>query len=316
MHAIQTGASLFVGLGNMGRPMAARYAPGRELFVFDMDPAARATASENTGATALAGLDSIPNHVSTVLLMLPNSRTVETVLRGQSGLFARLQPGSMIIDMSSSEPGSTAALAEEAAEAGIAYVDAPVSGGVTGAITGDLAITVGGTPEAFSAALPHLQSMGTNIVHVGKAGTGHAAKALNNLLSATTLAAAAESLCAAASAGIQPETMVEVINGSTGRSQATEVKDPRHILTGKFDSGFAMDLMLKDLRIARKIFTDNSLEAPVVLAAESAAQTAGEHLEAASPDHTELVKHYERVNGLLLRGPRAAHQPTKPVAQP
>lgn len=319
MTEIHNGASLFVGLGNMGAPMARRYAPGRELFVFDMDPGARAAISEETGALALPNLASTPEHVTTVILMLPNSRIVESVVREsvvrESGLLAQLRPGSMIIDMGSSEPASTAALAEDAGAAGIAYVDAPVSGGVARAITGELAIMAGGTTEAFEAALPHLQPMGTNIVHVGKAGTGHAAKALNNLLSATNLSAAAEILCAAASVGIEPETMVKVINGSTGRSQATEVKYPRHILTGKFDSGFAMDLMLKDLRIARSIFSDHSIEAPVVLAAETTAQAARDHLETKNPDHTELVRHYERVNGMLLRATEAAHTAPEPIRQ-
>ena len=315
MTEIHNGAALFVGLGNMGAPMARRYAPGRELFVFDMDPGARAAISEETGALALPNLTSTPKHVTTVILMLPNSRIVESVVRGESGLLARLRPGSIIIDMGSSEPASTAALAEEADAAGIAYVDAPVSGGVARAITGELAIMAGGTTEAFDGALPHLQPMGTNIVHVGKAGTGHAAKALNNLLSATNLSAAAEILCAAAAVGIEPETMVKVINGSTGRSQATEVKYPRHILTGKFDSGFAMDLMLKDLRIARSIFDDHSIEAPVVLAAETTAQTARGHLETKNPDHTELVRHYERVNGMLLRGTEAPHTAPEPIRQ-
>lgn len=315
MPATDQGASLFIGLGNMGRPMARRYAPGRELFVFDMDPGARAATSEDTGALALPNLASIPAHVTTAILMLPNSRIVESVVRGETGLLAKLRSGSLIIDMSSSEPGSTAALTEEASEAGISYVDAPVSGGVARATTGELAIMAGGTAEAFAAALPHLEPMGKNIVHVGAAGTGHAAKALNNLLSATNIAAAAEILCAAASVGIEPETMVKVINGSTGRSQATEVKYPKHILTGKFDSGFAMDLMLKDLRIAKSLFEEHSLEAPVVLAAETTARTAREHLESRSPDHTELVKHYERVNGLLLRQSGQNQQATEPAAQ-
>ena len=173
----------------------------------------------------------------------------------------------------------------------------------------------GGTTEAFDAASPHLQPMGSNIVHVGKTGTGHAAKALNNLLSAANLSAAAENLCAAAAVGSKPENMVKIINGSTGRSQATEVKYPRHILTRKFDSGFAMDLMLKDLRIARSIFSDHSIEAPVVLAAEATAQTARGHLEAKSPDHTELVRHYERVNGMLLRGAESPLTAPEPIRE-
>lgn len=306
MVAVDTTRSLFIGLGNMGQPMAARYAQGREVYVYDQNPNARTATAEQSGATPLVSLNSLPEDIEVVILMLPNSRIVEAVLRQSPGLLTRLNPGSMIIDMSSSEPGSTASLAEEADRLGIHYVDAPVSGGVARAITGELAIMVGGTDEAVEAARPLLESMGTSVVHVGPPGTGHAAKALNNLLSATNIAAAAEIICAAALAGIAPHVMVDVINNSTGRSQASEVKFPKHILTGDFESGFAMDLMLKDLRIARQIFESNSVEAPVVLTAQTLAEDLRKKLDAAAPDHTELVKHYEQANGVLIRDPRPA----------
>jgi 3-hydroxyisobutyrate dehydrogenase len=296
-----TGASLFVGLGNMGRPMAINYAPGRELFLYDTNPATAAEVATATNATALPDLKSIPPHIGTVVLMLPNSRVVESVLRKDPGLFSQLVAGSLIIDMSSSEPESTAALAAEAAELGIDFVDAPVSGGVAKAETGKLAIMAGGESTAVERATSHLRNLGEDITHTGPAGTGHAAKALNNLLSATNLAAAAEILTIAASAGIAPAKMLQIINGSTGRSQATEFKYPRHILTGTFDSGFAMDLMLKDLRIARDLIARQSAEAPVVLTAQQTAEKARDLLESPSPDHTELARYYEKLNGTPLR---------------
>ncbi|WP_258803556.1 NAD(P)-dependent oxidoreductase [Pseudarthrobacter sp. NS4] len=304
MVVTDTTRSLFIGLGNMGRPMASRYAQGREVFVFDQSPEARKATAEQSGATPLESLDTLPENIKVVILMLPNSRIVEAVLRESPGLLSRLNPGSMIIDMSSSEPKSTTALAHEAAQLGIHYVDAPVSGGVARAVTGELAIMAGGSDQAVEAARPLLEAMGTGVVHVGPSGTGHAAKALNNLLSATNIAAAAEIICAAASAGIAPHVMVDVINNSTGRSQATEVKYPKHILTGAFDSGFAMDLMLKDLKIARQIFEANAVEAPVVLTAQTVAENLREKLDSAAPDHTELVRHYEQANGVLIRDPR------------
>lgn len=306
MLSLDTVRALFIGLGNMGRPMAARFAPGREVYVYDQSPEARKVTAEQSGATALDSLDVLPQNLGVVILMLPNSRIVEDVLRHKPGLLGLLARGSMVIDMSSSEPESTVALAEEAERLGIHYVDAPVSGGVAKAVTGELSIMAGGSDEAVQAARPLLESMGTGIVHVGPPGTGHAAKALNNLLSATNIAAAAEIICAAASAGIAPHVMVDVINNSTGRSQATEIKYPKHILTGAFDSGFAMDLMLKDLRIARQLFESNAIEAPVVLTAQSIAEKFRKHLDATSPDHTELVKYYEQANGALIREPRAA----------
>ncbi|WP_167133608.1 NAD(P)-dependent oxidoreductase [Arthrobacter sedimenti] len=296
-----TSASLFVGLGNMGRPMAINYSPGRELFVYDTNLAAAADVAMATNGTALPNLENIPPHIGTVILMLPTSRIVESVLRNDPGLFSQLAVGSLIIDMSSSDPESTTDLAAEAAELGIDFVDAPVSGGVSKADAGKLAIMAGGESTAVERAKSHLRNLGEDITHTGPAGTGHVAKALNNLLSATNLAAAAEILTIAATAGITPETMLEVINGSTGRSQATEFKYPRHILTGTFDSGFAMDLMVKDLRIARDLISRQSAEAPVVLTAQQTAEKARDLLESASPDHTEFARYYEKLNGSSLR---------------
>ncbi|MGN6403336.1 NAD(P)-dependent oxidoreductase [Sinomonas sp.] len=304
----QPGASLFIGLGNMGRPMALNYAPGHELFVFDADPEVAAAVAAETGATALADLASIPSHVRTVILMLPNSRIVEHVLWKEPGVLNQLALGSLVIDMGSSEPASTTELAREAAAMGIDYVDAPVSGGVAKAITAELAIMVGGEDSAVDRALPHLVPLGASVVQVGPPGSGHAAKALNNLLSATNLAAAAETLTVATSMGIAPAKMLEVINGSTGRSQASEVKYPKHILTGTFDSGFAMDLMLKDLNIARGLIDSTSSEAPVLLAARETAQRAREMLDTPHPDHTELVRYYEERSGRPLRGDRTSER--------
>ena len=309
MVDIDNQASLFIGLGNMGRPMAINYAAGRELFVYDTNPTSAAEVAAATQGTALPDLENIPAHVQTVILMLPNSRIIESVLRTNPGLLKRLPAGSLIIDMSSSEPESTASLAAEAAALGIDYVDAPVSGGVAKAETGKLAIMVGGDSTAVERAKRHLHHLGEAITHVGPPGTGHAAKALNNLLSATNLAAAAEILTVAATAGIAPEKMLEVINGSTGRSQASEVKYPRHILTGTFDSGFAMDLMLKDLKIARNLISQQSAEAPIVLTAQETAEKARELLDSAQPDHTEFVRYYEKLNGTPLRaGSLATHR--------
>jgi 3-hydroxyisobutyrate dehydrogenase len=297
----QQGATLFIGLGNMGRPMALNYAAGHELFVFDVNHQVAADVAAEARATALADLGSIPAHVRTVILMLPASRIVEQVLWREPGVLAQLAVGSLVIDMGSSEPASTAAIAKETADLGIDYVDAPVSGGVAKATTGQLAIMVGGEGSAVARALPHLEPFGGSIVHVGPPGSGHAAKALNNLLSATNLAAAAEILTVAAAVGISPTKMLEVINGSTGRSQASEVKYPKHILTGTFDSGFAMDLMLKDLTIAQGLIQATSSEAPVVLTARETAEKAREILDTPQPDHTELVRYYEKHSGRPLR---------------
>lgn len=294
--------SLFIGLGNMGRPMAINYADGGAgLYLYDTNAATAAEVAALVHGTALPDLDDIPSEIRTVILMLPNSRIVESVLQSPRGLFKQLSPGSLIVDMSSSEPNSTAALAAEADSLGIDYVDAPVSGGVAKAVTGELAIMAGGDSAAVDRAMPHLASMGAAVTYVGPPGTGHAAKALNNLLAATNLAAAAEILTVAAKAGITPARMLTVVNGSTGRNQATEFKYPRHVLTGTFDSGFAMDLMLKDLKIARDIISGQSAEAPIVLTVQETAEKSRPLLEGTQPDHTEFVRYFEKANGTPLR---------------
>ena len=294
-------STLFIGLGKMGSPMVRRYAPTHETVLYDVNHAAAAALADDLGAQVVESLDELPLDVDTVILMLPNSRIVESVVRGGHGLFARLPKAALVIDMGSSEPSSTRALAEEAADAGIAYVDAPVSGGVAKAATGELSIMVGGAPADLERAAEHLAPLGASILAVGPAGAGHAAKALNNLLSATNLAAVAEILTVAKNFGIEAEVMVNVINASTGRSQASEVKYPKHVLTGRFDSGFSMDLMLKDLAIAHTLSKGAGLTTPITDKTVETLDEARSVLGGADLDHTEVARFYEIVNQVELR---------------
>jgi 3-hydroxyisobutyrate dehydrogenase len=183
-----------------------------------------------------------------VILMLPDSNAVEAVARG-AGLLDALASGTVLIDMGSSEPLRTRALAEEAAERGVTLVDAPVSGGVAGATAGTMSIMLGGPDELAGSLGPLLGVLGRPR-HVGPVGAGHALKALNNLMSATHLLASSEALLVGQRFGLDPAVMLEAVNGSSGRSVSTEVKWPNFVLPGTFDSGFAISLMLKDIRIA------------------------------------------------------------------
>ena len=308
--------TLFIGLGKMGDPMVRRYAPAHEMLLYDVDAAASTALAADVGGQALPSLERLPSGIGTVILMLPNSRIVESVV---AGLFAQLEPGALLIDMGSSEPASTQRLAGQAAEAGLAFVDAPVSGGVAKARIGELSIMVGGLPADRERALAHLAPLGTSITLVGPSGSGHAAKALNNLLSATNLAAAAEIFTVARSFGIDAAVMVDVVNSSTGRSQATEVKYAKHVLNGTFSSGFSLDLMLKDVAIAQALGT--GLSTPItdttvgVLAevrrvlGDARATDAG--LPDAVPlDHTEVARYFELVNHVELRSPKAESRPS------
>jgi 3-hydroxyisobutyrate dehydrogenase len=296
-----TMTTLFIGLGRMGGPMVRRYAPMHATVLYDVNRDVATAIAMDLETQAVESLNEIPSNINTVLLMLPNSRIVESVIEGQRGLLTRLPKGALVIDMGSSEPASTRRLAQEAANRGISYVDAPVSGGVAKAITGELSIMVGGTSADIERAMEHLAPLGTQIFSVGAAGTGHAAKALNNLLSATNLAAAAEVLAVAKSIGIEASVMVNVINASTGRSQATEVKYPKHVLTGTFDSGFAMDLMLKDLIIAHAMSDGEGLTTPITDETVDTFREAYSSLDGANFDHTEIARFYEVINHVEFR---------------
>ncbi len=152
--------------------------------------------------------------------------------------------------MSSSDPARTRVLAELVAAAGVTLIDAPVSGGVAGARAGTLTVMVGGPPAAFERFKPMLAAIGKRVVHAGDVGAGHAVKALNNLMSAAHLLASSEALIAGRRFGLDPAVMLEIINGSSGRSWSTENKWPNYVLTEKYDAGFPVRLMVKDIKLA------------------------------------------------------------------
>ena len=239
----------FVGLGNIGFPMCRRLLEsGYEVIAYDANP----EAVSRLGDTPAEPADSLKALAAAdvVLLSLPGSDVVEEVVLGEGGLAEGLSSGKVLIDTSSSRPSSTRDLAKKLAESGVEMLDAPVSGGVLRAEEGKLAVMVGGREEVFERWREVLESFGEKIFHVGDHGAGHLVKSLNNLLSATTLASAAEAVILAEKAGVAPEALLEVINAGNGRSYSTEVKFPKFILDRSFDDGFALGLMVKDLKIA------------------------------------------------------------------
>lgn len=298
-------STLFVGLGKMGDPMVRRYAANHETTVYDVSRDAVTRVSEHLGVRALASLSELPGGINVVILMLPNSAIVESVLVGDAdsrGILGQLPPGSLVIDMGSSRPASTVALANRARELGIDYADAPVSGGTAKAESGQLSIMIGGAGDVRKRAAGLVDCLAADIVEVGGPGTGHAAKALNNWLSAANLAAAAETLCIAEQCGIDPAIMVQTLNASTGRSQATEVKYPNHILTGTYSSGFAFDLMYKDLNIAKGLGHDHNTFTPILASVRATVESTREHFGRDDLDHTEVARYYAERNGVSLRG--------------
>ncbi|MFD0901934.1 NAD(P)-dependent oxidoreductase [Actinomadura sediminis] len=238
----------FVGLGNMGRPMSRRLAEaGLRVRAHDPVPP---SGDLPDGLVLAASPADAARGAGAVVLMLPDSDIVEGVV---DGLLDALDPGSALIDMGSSRPLSTRKLAARAAERGVAFVDAPVSGGVKGAGGGTLTVMAGGAAADVEHVRPLLDVLGRTVVHAGGVGAGHALKAFNNLLSASHLLATAEVVRAGSRFGLDPAVMIEAINASSGRCASTEVKWPDFVLTGRHDSGFGLSLMLKDMRIAAEL---------------------------------------------------------------
>jgi len=276
----------FVGLGNMGGPMASRLiGAGHELCVYDVVPAVR---ERFAGSAALAATVTSVSTADTVLLMLPDSAVVERVLLGD-GLLDGLRAGTLLVDMSSSDPSRTRDLAAVAARRDVTLVDAPVSGGVAGARAGTLTIMVGGPAAAFAALRPVFEVLGSRVVHAGEVvGAGHAVKALNNLMSAAHLMVASEALLAGRAFGLDPRVMLDIVNASSGRSGSTETKWPKFVLPGTYDSGFGLRLMVKDMGIALGLQRATGTPAEVSAAALAAWAAAAEALPA-DADHTEVA---------------------------
>lgn len=284
----------FVGLGNMGNPMCGRLLErGLRVRAYDADAGALERA-ETAGAYRARSLAEAAAGAEAVLLSLPSSEVVEEVVLGGGGILAGLSPGAAVIDMSSSRPSSTRHLAAELARRGASMLDAPVSGGVARARSGELAVMVGGERVLYERYLPLLRVIGEKVFHVGDIGAGHLAKALNNLLSATTLASAAEAVLLGERLGLDPEALIEVVNVSTGRSNSTEVKFPRYILNGAFDAGFSTALYDKDVRTALEAAAEEEFPMPVGAAVGEVWRRAVE-AGYGPEDHTRLYSFVEEM---------------------
>lgn len=276
-----SGSVGWVGLGAMGAAMAPRLASVTDRLIgYDINPQAGETLLLRR-ATELAELAT----ADVVITMLPDGdavrNTAETVLAaGFSGL---------LVDMSSCHPQDSRTLAAEIANAGCRFIDAPVSGGVAKAAMGVLMIMAGGAEQDIQQVSPLLAALGTS-QRVGPVGAGHAMKALNNYVSAAGLLASFQALATAKTAGIAPETFVNVINRSTGRNNTTEIKLEKFVLNEAFDSGFALQLMAKDVNIAHQLINAAGYDTKATPALAACLDEAVAHLGIGA-DHTELYKY-------------------------
>lgn len=281
----------FIGIGHMGTPMATNLAGhGHTLYLSDVDAVridslCSELSAHPLDAESAAGLD-------VLITMLPNSDIVDSVVLGDAtggGWAQQLKAGATVIDMSSAVPERSRALGRRLAELDIAYLDAPVSGGVSRARAGTLAILVGGDASVLGHHRDILEQMGSTILHVGAQGTGHAAKSLNNYVSAAGLLATVEALHIAKRFDIDPKVMNDVLNASTGRTNTSENKVEQHMLSGTFSSGFGLLLLDKDINIAADLAESLGYEIRLGRTAIEVWSEAARHSDAAT-DHTEVYR--------------------------
>ncbi|RZZ84846.1 3-hydroxyisobutyrate dehydrogenase [Pseudoxanthomonas winnipegensis] len=246
----------FIGLGNMGGPMAANLVKaGHTLSVFDLAPAALEAAKAAGAHAAVSALDTLDG-AEVVISMLPASRHVEGLYLGDDGLLEKIPAGALVIDCSTIAPASARKVAQAAAARGLAMLDAPVSGGTAGAQAGTLTFIVGGEAQVLERARPVLQAMGKNIFHVGASGAGQVAKLCNNMALGVIMAVTGEAIGLGVAHGLDPKVLSQMMAVSTGRSWATEVCNPwpgvleNAPASRSYSGGFGNDLMLKDLGLA------------------------------------------------------------------
>jgi 3-hydroxyisobutyrate dehydrogenase len=293
----------FIGLGKMGWPMAKRLVEaGYSLHVLEADQGRCAEFVAQVGGVSYANAKALAQASNVIITILPTSAIVQTVLEGPDGVLAGLQPNTVLVEMSSGVPSITRHLAQQVTEAGGQLVDAPVSGGVPRAKTGELSIMFGGSDVLLSTLTPILRCMGQAIEPTGEVGSAHAMKALNNLVSAGGFLIGVEALLIGKRFGLSPEKMVDVLNASTGMNNSTQKKFKQFVLSGKFNSGFGLDLMVKDLSIALGIAHETGTPTPFsALCRELWAASA--QLLGPNQDHTAVAKLSERLAGDSLSEP-------------
>ncbi len=292
----------FIGIGNMGWPMAKNLLkaghnilkPGHKLAVFDLD-GGRVThfVQEEPNAAAADSAAALAKASNVIITMLPTGPIVRDVVQGLLGAGA-LNPGTVVIDMSSSEPVGTKQLSDTLAKVGVALVDAPVSGGVSGAKAGTLTLMVGGDDAAaIERAWPVLQTMGAKLFRTGASGSGDTMKALNNFVAAANFRAVSEALAMGIKFGLDPNLIIDILNVSTGRSFTSEGAFKTQVLSGKYAAGFALGLMTKDVKIASDLAGELGVLAPMCSVVYNAFAHAREGMGYGA-DFTSAHKHWTR----------------------
>jgi 3-hydroxyisobutyrate dehydrogenase len=293
----------FIGIGAMGRHMAANLI--RKEFavaVYDIDRARQDEFARSHQCRSASSLADLARGIRAVVTMLPTGRDVRHVfLEAEDGALARSLPaGSIVIDMSSSDPAGTRTLSAALASRGVSLVDAPVSGGTNGAEAATLTIMIGSDDKtAIERARPILNALGNKLFETGGSGTGHAMKALNNFVAGIGNLALAEAMVVGRRFGLDPGLMADIINQSTGRNFSSENVLKQHVLSRKFGTGFKLGLLAKDVKIAADLAEDLRVHAPLGQLGRDLYARARERV-GADADPSEAIKYWEELNGLTV----------------
>lgn len=252
-----------IGLGNMGRGMALSLRRGGFDVVGTDASAVIRERLASEGIPVRVSIKEVLAEADVLVLSLPTAAIVAEVVAGEHGLLTAPKAGVLVIDTSTSHPDTTRKLATQLSNVGMSLIDAPVSGGPKGAITGTMAMVIGGTDADVARAMPVLEAMSAKRVHVGPVGAGNVAKIANNLFCAAHLLVAGEVTRMAEQAGVPVASLLQGINAGSGRSFVTEFNFPTWVMSGKFDSGFTMKLMRKDVRLSQELIGALALDLPM-----------------------------------------------------
>jgi 3-hydroxyisobutyrate dehydrogenase-like beta-hydroxyacid dehydrogenase len=290
-----------IGVGKMGTALAERLlASGYEVLLRDVDDAAVRPFANREGADVCESPREIADSAAVVLLSLPFPSTVREVALGSGGLVEASQRP-LVIDLSTSGVPTSRSVAAALLEAGFAFLDAPVSGGVGAAIAGRLSVMAAGGAEAYARSRPLLSTIGAQVFFVGaEPGQAQAMKVVNNMLSAVALVATSEAMALSTKAGIAPETAIGVLNASSGRNSATEDKFPKSVLTGTFDFGFELHHFLKDVKLFEALAEELDVPTIVCEAAVNVIRIAVSQ-GLGDEDFTAIARLFERWAGVEIR---------------
>ncbi|MBA3495702.1 MAG: NAD(P)-dependent oxidoreductase [Gemmatimonadales bacterium] len=281
----------FLGLGALGTPMAAHLVGRGPLTVWNRTGARAAEFAATPREAAAADV---------VITCFGTSADVASLLDGPDGLLAGLRRGALLIDCTSGDPTTSRRIAARLAARGVAFADAPVSGGTNGAEAGTLTVMVGADADTFARARPVLAAFGKRVDHVGPVGAGDALKAVNNALLAANILAVGEGMTALVKAGVAPRRALDVINASSGRSFVSETLVPERVLTGAWPRTFRLALLDKDVRIAADLMADTGVSGPVVELCSSLLGAARAELGEAA-DYLDPIRLTERQAGVEIR---------------